>query len=105
VRHGEKPAVALAREVAEECGVEPTVGDLLDVHDVRLVGTAPTGQTQDYHGVHLIFAATVPEGATPRVVELGGTTDAVAWVPVASVLAGEVDALDVVIHALALPRR
>ena len=77
-------------------------GALLDVHDVHLVGTAPTGRTQDYHGVHLLYAATVAADATPRVVERDGTTDQVAWVPVADVAAGRIDVLEVVSHALTL---
>lgn len=105
VEHGEKPPAALAREVAEECGVECAVGDLLDVHDVRLVGTAPSGQTQDYHGVHLIFAATVADDAAPHVSEKDGTTDAVEWVPVSAIADGSLEVLDVVTHALSLPRR
>jgi len=100
VDHGERPAAALAREVAEECGVACTVGALLDVHDVHFSGTAPTGRHEDFHGVHLLFAATVPDDAEPRVVEAGGTTDAVAWVPVADVRAGRVEVLEVVAHAL-----
>jgi 8-oxo-dGTP pyrophosphatase MutT (NUDIX family) len=103
IRHGERPAVALVREVAEECGVTCTVGALLDVHDVHLVGTAPTGQTQDYHGVHLIFAAEVPESAVPTVVEEGGTTDAVEWVSLPDIVDGRVEVLEVVSHALSLP--
>jgi 8-oxo-dGTP pyrophosphatase MutT (NUDIX family) len=102
IGHGERPAAALVREVAEECGITCTVGALLDVHDVHLVGTAPTGQTQDYHGVHLIFAAEVPEDAVPRVVEVDGTTDAVEWVSVPDIVAGRVEVLDVVSHALSL---
>lgn len=102
IEHGERPADGLAREVTEECGVECAIGALLDVHDVHLVGTAPSGRTQDYHGVHLIFAGTVPDDAEPRVVEQDGTTDAVAWVPIVDVLAGRVEVLEVVDHALAL---
>lgn len=102
VEHGERPAVGLAREVQEECGVACEVGPLLDVHDVHLVGTAPDGRTQDYHGVHLLYDASVPPGVTPRVVEVDGTTDAVAWVPVADVLEGRLEVLDVVRHALQL---
>jgi len=102
IEHGERPAVGLVREVEEECGVRCTVGALLDVHDVHLVGTAPSGRTEDYHGIHLIFAATIPDDATPQVVEVDGTTDAVTWVPVAEVADGRIEVLDVVSHALAL---
>ena len=72
------------------------------VHDVHFSGTAPSGRHEDYHGVHLVFAATVVADAEPRVLEVGGTTDAVAWVPVADIEAGSVDVLDVVTHALTL---
>lgn len=102
IEHGERPASALAREVAEECGVECSVGELLDVHDSHFSGTAPTGRWEDFHGVHLVYAATVVPDAEPRVAEVGGTTDAVAWVPVARIAAGEVAALDLVHHTLRL---
>jgi ADP-ribose pyrophosphatase YjhB (NUDIX family) len=99
--HGESPRDALTREVAEECGVECVVGDLLEVHDVRFDGTAPTGRFEDFHGVHLVFRATVADHAEPRVVETDGTTDAAAWMRVADVLGGELEVLDVVRAALA----
>ena len=105
IGHGEQPAGALVREVAEECGTTCEVRDLLGVHDTHFSGTAPSGRYEDYHGVHLIFAATVPPGAAPRVNELGGTTDAVAWVPVADVRSGVVEVLDVVRCALDLEER
>jgi 8-oxo-dGTP pyrophosphatase MutT (NUDIX family) len=99
--HGEPPRDALAREVQEECGVQCEVGDLLEVHDVRFDGTAPSGRFEDFQGVHLVFRASVADGARPRVVETDGTTDAVAWVPVADVVSHRVRALDVVRVALA----
>ena len=102
VEPGESPAEALVREVREECGVECEVGDLLDVHDLHFSGTAPSGRLEDYHGVHLLFAATVPDHAEPRVTEVDGTTDAVAWVPVREIESGTVPVLDVVRHALQL---
>lgn len=102
VDHGETPAAALAREVQEECGVPCRVGELLGVHDVHFTGTAPSGRQEDFHGVHLVFAATVPDDAEPRAVEVDGTTDAVAWVPLADVESGAVDVLDVVRYALSL---
>lgn len=102
VGHGERPAAALAREVAEECGVACTVGELLDVHDVHFTGVAPSGRVEDFHGVHLIFAAAVPVDAEPRVVEIDGTTDRAAWVQVADIESATVPVLDVVTHALGL---
>lgn len=100
IDHGEPPAVALAREVAEECGVVCQVGELLDVHDLHFAGTAPSGRHEDFHGIHLLFAATVPPDAQPRVAEVGGTTDAVAWVALAEVASGAVPVTDVVRAAL-----
>ncbi len=105
VDHGEQPRVALQREIEEECGLGCTVGELIDVHDVHFDGTAPSGRNEDFHGVHLVFAATAPEGAEPRVVEVGGTTDAVAWVAIADIRSGAVPVLDVVRHALGLDQR
>ena len=102
VDHGEPPADALAREVSEECGVECEVGPLLDVHDTHFSGTAPSGRVEDFHGVHLIFAASVGTDTEPRVVEVGGTTDGVAWVEVADIESGAVPVLEVVRHALGL---
>lgn len=101
VDHGEQPRSAVAREVEEETGLVCTVGDLIDVHDLHFTGTAPTGRQEDFHGVHLVFAATVAGDAEPRVLEADGTTDAVAWVSVADIEAGVVPVLDVVRHALA----
>jgi len=101
----ESPRAALVREVREECGVDCVVGEVLDVDDVSVTGTAPSGRHEEFHGVHLIFAATVDDNAEPRVVEVDGTTDAVAWIPVAEVESGEVPALDVVLTALRARQR
>ncbi|HYJ26914.1 MAG TPA: NUDIX domain-containing protein [Nocardioides sp.] len=103
VDHGEHPSVALAREVEEECGLPCEVGDLLGVHDTHFSGTAPSGRIEDYHGVHLVYRASVADGE-PRVVEVHGTTDAVAWVPTTRIASGEVDVLDVVTYALGAQR-
>jgi len=100
LRHGESPRPALEREVQEECGVTCVVGELLAVHDEAFSGTAPSGRFEDYHAVLLVFAATVDPEARPRVVEVGGTTAAAAWVPVGNVRAGKLPVLDAVLHAL-----
>jgi 8-oxo-dGTP diphosphatase len=101
VGHGERPSVALAREVEEECGLPCEVGELLGVHDTHFAGHAPSGRIEDYHGIHLVFGATVASGE-PRVVEVDGTTDGVAWVPLAHVSSGQVPVLDLVTYALSL---
>ncbi|GAA4377265.1 NUDIX domain-containing protein [Nocardioides caricicola] len=107
VDHGEPPRSALVREVREECGVECGVGELVAVHDEHFSGTAPSGRFEDFHSVGLVFAATIEDDAEPRLVEEGGTTDAVAWVPVADVESGALPVLEVVRAALraAEPRR
>lgn len=99
VDHGEHPSVALAREVEEECGLPCEVADLVGVHDTHFFGNAPSGRIEDFHGVHLIFDATVADGE-PRVLEVDGTTDAAAWVSVADIESGAVEVLDVVRHGL-----
>ncbi|HXH79192.1 NUDIX hydrolase [Nocardioides sp.] len=102
IDHGEPPATALAREVTEECGIACEVGVLLGVHDTHFSGMAPSGRVEDFHGVHLVFAAAVAPDAEPEVVEVDGTTDAVAWVELDDIESGEVSVLDLVHHALGL---
>lgn len=100
VRHGEPPSEAVVREVAEECGVKCRVGELLGVHDLHFAGTSPHGRDEDYHGVHLFFAADLPDDTEPTVAEVDGTTDAVAWIPVADIGSGSIAVLDLVHEAL-----
>ena len=99
VDHGEPPATAMAREVAEETGLAATIGPLLGVHDEHFTGTAPHGREEDFHGVHLVFAAAVEPGV-PRVLETDGTTDEVAWVSLTDVATGAVPVSMLVTAAL-----
>lgn len=102
VDHGEDPRAALVREVHEETGLVIRPGRLLDVHSVHFTGRAPDGVVEDYHGVHLILAAELEDpDVQPVVVEVDGTTDAVAWHPEQQVRAGALEVLDVVRAALA----
>ncbi len=105
IDHGERPAAALVREVEEECGVEAEVGDLLHIYDLHFSGSAPSGRFEDFHAISLVFEATVPADAAPRVVEVDGTTDAVEWVPLHEVTDGSRPVLDVVHEALAAADR
>ena len=99
VGHGETPAFAVAREVHEETGLAATVGPLLGVHDEHFTGTAPHGREEDFHGVHLVFAAAVEPGV-PSVQETDGTTDDVAWVSLTDVVSGAVRVSTLVTAAL-----
>lgn len=100
VDHGEAPIATVVREFAEETGLVAQVDRLLDAHSVTLTGTAPSGRTEDFHGIQLLFAVTVDDHAEPQVVETGGTTDAARWVPISDVRSGALPVLDVVRVAL-----
>jgi 8-oxo-dGTP diphosphatase len=95
----EDPRAGLVREVHEETGLAVTLGEPLEVHDIALTGVAPNGRLEEFHGIHLIYVGTVAPGEDPRVVEVGGTTDAVAWVPLAAI--GELTVTSTVTAALA----
>ncbi|CAN5273087.1 MAG: NUDIX hydrolase [Nocardioides sp.] len=101
---GESPQDALVREVEEETGLRCTVGEVIAVDDVSIRGSSPAGRWEEFHGVHLIFAAEVADqvavGVEPRVVEVDGTTDAVAWVRLDDVGGPQFPVLDVVRTAL-----
>jgi len=82
IDHGEEPRDTVVREVREETGLECTPGDVLDVTSTHFEGTAPSGRREDFHALQIVFAAAVA-GGEPEVVEVDGTTDRAAWVPVA----------------------
>ncbi|MBY9074740.1 NUDIX domain-containing protein [Nocardioides sp. WL0053] len=101
IDHGEDPRDALRREVYEETGLHVEPGQVVDVHATHFVGARADGLVEDYHGIHLIFAAEITEAsrdAEPRVVEEDGSTEHAAWVPVER--ATELDLLSAARHAL-----
>ena len=106
LEHGEDPRDALRREVYEETGLHAEPGRILDVHASHFVGARADGLVEDYHGIHLIFAAEIaPEdlGRTPRVVEVDGSTDHVEWVDLAA--AEDLELLSAARYALTLTTR
>jgi ADP-ribose pyrophosphatase YjhB (NUDIX family) len=93
----------VVREVHEETGLDCTVGDVLDVGSTHFEGTAPSGRREDFHALQIVFAAEVSDGE-PAVLDVGGTTDAVAWVPVVRLGSEEHPVRDLVHTALAAGR-
>ena len=100
IEHGEHPRDAVIRELKEETGLECVVGDVVTVDDVRVRGTAPSGRDEEFHSIGIVYAATVPDGVEPRVVEQDGTTDAVAWVSLTDIESGVVPVVETVRRAL-----
>jgi 8-oxo-dGTP pyrophosphatase MutT (NUDIX family) len=79
---------ALEREIHEEAGLRLRSAGLAAAVSHRFLGTSPAGIAEDYHGVQVLFTGEVDTDSgralpEPRVVESEGTTDAVAWIPLA----------------------
>ncbi|MEU3839162.1 NUDIX hydrolase [Streptomyces sp. NPDC028635] len=78
VEHGEDPADAVVRELAEETGydVEPTA--LLGVHSShRVFRRRGLRRPVDHHGLRLVYEARVTGGELSF--EVNGSTDMAAW--------------------------
>jgi len=102
--HGEDPREALRREVFEETGLHIDPGTALDVHSSHFTGARADGLVEDYHGIHLIFAARLrpeSENVEPHVIEEDGTTDLAAWVRRSDAL--DLDLLSAARYALTTP--
>jgi ADP-ribose pyrophosphatase YjhB (NUDIX family) len=99
IDHGEEPRQTVVREVREETSLLCTVGDVVDVGSTHFEGTAPSGRREDFHALQIVFNAEVSDGE-PAVLEVGGTTDAVAWVPVAGLGSDDHPVRDLVHTAL-----
>lgn len=101
VDHGEDPRDAVVREVQEETGLVCEVGEPLEVGSAHFEGIAPSGRREDFHAVQLVFDASIDSTEEPRVVEVGGTTAAAAWVPLSLVGTEAYPVRDLVRRALA----
>ena len=88
VDHGEHPRDALRREIYEEAGLHTEPGRILDVYSRHYTGARPDGLVEDYHAIGLIFEVDIlaeSRDVEPHVTDIGGSTDHVAWMPLAEV--------------------
>jgi 8-oxo-dGTP diphosphatase len=95
---GEPPLAALRRELHEETGLPYTPGPLIEIGSRHFTGRAPSGRLEDFQGIRLIYAGSVPLDVRPQVVEVNGSTDLAAWVPISQL--GELAAVPTVKEAL-----
>jgi ADP-ribose pyrophosphatase YjhB (NUDIX family) len=78
--HGEQPAAALVRELAEETGQVGRISELLDVTDLHNPGAlGPEGYPIDWHGVRVIYRVLVDAPTEARVTEAAGSTARAGW--------------------------
>ena len=82
---GELPEEALHREVREESSQLIEVSGLARISTRHWVGRAPHGRLEDFQAIRIIYRATCSEPTDPVVLDVGGTTEASAWVSVAQV--------------------
>jgi ADP-ribose pyrophosphatase YjhB (NUDIX family) len=89
------------REVHEETGLDIEVVRVLGVASRHFTGPSPRGELEDFHGLHVVYDAKVTSPTDePRVVEVDGTTDDVAWQSVDDVRARRLKVAAVVVDAL-----
>ncbi|HSN43736.1 MAG TPA: NUDIX hydrolase [Propionibacteriaceae bacterium] len=81
VNPGESPSETLVREVAEETGQIIRINRLIDLQSDHWIGRAPNGVLEDFHALRVIYTATCLEPTQPSVVDIDGTTERAAWVP------------------------
>jgi len=80
---GESPFDAVLREVHEETAHRLVAPRLVHVDSWRFTGMAPSGRLEDFHGIGIVYTASVEQVHEPRVLDVGGSTSAAAWVSLA----------------------
>lgn len=77
---GEAAADGLRREIIEETGQKAEITGLLSAsHRYRRSAPGPEGVPVEWHGVRVVYRATVAEPTPPEVIEADGSTARAIW--------------------------
>jgi ADP-ribose pyrophosphatase YjhB (NUDIX family) len=97
IDHGEHPDAAVLRELAEETGLEGRIDSVAGV--VSLVVERPVSRPGRLHAVAIVYRVVV--AGTDLIAEIGGSTDACAWLELDALAAlPHVDLVDLAIERL-----
>jgi ADP-ribose pyrophosphatase YjhB (NUDIX family) len=77
IEFGEHPDDALLRELTEETGLRGTIDGILGIWS-RHYGSDETASGRELHFVGIVYRVALAT-TDPLIVEVGGSTDAVAW--------------------------
>ncbi|RLP09543.1 NUDIX hydrolase [Propionibacterium australiense] len=81
VEPGETPSQAVVREILEETDQHIRILRVVDLQSDHWIGTSPTGVLEDFQALRIIYTAVCLDPTTPRVLDVGGTTESARWVP------------------------
>lgn len=100
--YGEQPGTALLRELVEETGQAGRLIELLGVASHRdAASLGPEGYPIDWHGVRAFYRVVVDAPTEVIIHDVGGSTSAATWMPLAEVAGLSEDQLtDVTAEAL-----
>lgn len=98
IEHGEHPRAAAVREAYEETALRVDVHQVLFVDSAHYSGRSPDGSVHDHHAIRIVYVMTTTDRSAPRVLDVGGSSDAAAWVPLTAM--GGHDVVELVVLAL-----
>ena len=81
IDHGEHPRDAVVRELYEESGLRGRPTALLGVDSFQRSRSLDDDEVESYHAVRMLYRVEVDATGPLQIMDVGGSTDDVAWVP------------------------